>query len=175
MPSREGAEVGTLAGLVEELATAVERPDEAFTRYLAAALHERAAHLSLPEVDALGLEDVMITFYMDREIRLVVTGHLVASGGEGSMRWHERDFPRVPVVVHQAPRADPYLFATLDFSVRAQRGRLLTPAPPLPAGLEVTLRCLSTVGDEVTYRIVGAGQEVSVAPDALRLLDGDET
>ena len=175
MPSSGDAEVGTLAGLVEELATGTERLDEAFTRKLAAALHQRAAHLSLPEIDALGFEDVMVTFYMDREIRLVVTGRLEASGGEGSVRWHERDFARVPVAVHQTPRANPYLFATLDFSVRGQRGRLLTPASPLPAGIEVALRCLSTVGEDVTYRIVGAGQEVSVAPDALRLPDGDET
>ena len=162
-------ERGTLAGLVEGLAEGAERRDEAFARRLAAGLQAKAAHLSLPEVDALGWRDVMVTFSMDRQLRLVVTGELAASGGEGSMRWREEDFPRIPVVVHRAPRPAPYLFATLDFSVRGAQATLIGPAPPLAAGAEVRVRCLSTVGDEVAYRVMADGQEVSVAPDRLRL------
>ncbi len=160
-------ERGTLAGLIERLADGVDRLDASFARRLAAALHDRAAHLTLPEVEALGLRDVMVTFYMDREMRLVVTGGTGDSGAEVSVRWREADFGRLLVDVHAGSRPSPYLFATLDFSVRGQRAVLQAPTGPLAAGLEVTLRCLSTVGDEVSLRVSAQGEEVSVSPDLL--------
>ena len=180
-------EVGTLAGLIERLAglptegrgadgahhrPGTERLDAAFARRLAAALHGRAAHVGLPEIEALGFEDVVVTFYMDREMRLVVTGSVGESGGEGTVRWREADFGRVPVEVHTEPRPKPYTFATLDFSVRGHRAVLEAAVPPLPAGVEVTVRCLSTLGDEVTYRVAAHGQEVSAAPEDLKMVEG---
>jgi len=172
--SSDGVEVGTLAGLVERLAAGFDRPDEAFARRLAAALHERAAHVSLPQIEAMGLEDVVVTFYMDDELRLVVTGNLGDSGGQASVRWPEGEFGRVSVAIHEAPLDAPYLFATLDFSVRGRQAVLTRAAPPLPAGLDVTLRCLSTVGGEVTYRVAAHGREASAPPDALSILDPDD-
>ena len=169
--SSDRVEVGTLAGLVERLAAGVDRLDEGFTRQLAAALHERAVHVRLPQIEALSLEDVVVTFYMDEEMRLVVTGNLSDSGGQASVRWPEGDFGRVTVAIHEAPVDTPYLFATLDFGVRGRKAVLTSAAPPLPAGLDVTLRCLSTVGAATTYRVIAHGREASVPLDALTLLD----
>ena len=158
---------GTLAALIERLAGGAERRDEGFARRLAAALHAKAAHLTFPEVEAMGLDEVMVTFYMDREMRLVVTGAVGQSGGQGSVRWREDDFPRLPVVLHLAPRSTPYLFATLDFSHRGERATLIADVPPVEAGEPVVVRCLATVGDEITYRVVAGERELSVAPEAL--------
>ena len=168
-PSAAKGEIstGTLAGLIERLAEGAERRDEGFARRLAAALHAKAVHLTFPEVEAMGLDEVMVTFYMDREMRLVVTGAIGQSGGQGSVRWRECDFPRIPIVLHRAPRSAPYLFATLDFSHRGERATLTSDVSPFEAGEPVVVRCLATVGDEVTYRVVARDRELSVAPEAL--------
>ena len=167
--SSSGTEIGTLVELIRRLAADRSRLDEDFARTLAAGLQERADHISLPQVEALGLSDVVVTFSMDEEMRLVVTGNLRDSGGDVSVRWPQTAFDQVRVAIHQTPRQTPYLFATLDFSVRGQRAQLREAVSPLPAGLDVTLRCLSTVGQRVTYRVVAHGQEVSVSPSALTL------
>ncbi len=160
----------SLAQLVARMADGTDRLDEAFTRDMAARLHEHADRVSFAEVDALALEDIIVTFYMDRRMRLVVTGNLSSSQGQVSISWNEADFPRVPVTLHVTPRTAPYTFATLDFSVRGHRAELRAPAPPLPAGVEVGVRCLSTVGDVVTYRVRAHGVDASVAPADLNLL-----
>ena len=158
---------GSLAGLIERLAKGTDRRDEAFVRRVATALHAQAAHVTLPEVEAMGLDDVMVTFTMDRDMRLMVTGSVGHSGGQGSIRWREADFPRIPVVLHHAPRPSPYLFATLDFSPRGRQATLTTDMPPHAAGAEVVIRCLATVGHEVSYRVIVDGQELSVTPETL--------
>jgi hypothetical protein len=169
--SAEDGVPGTLAGLITQCAKGVTRWDEDFARAVAASLHARSGHLTFPEVDAMGLEEVVITFYMDRELRLVVTGTVGRSGGLGSVRWREGDFARVPVVLHRQARTSPYLFATLDFSHRGRRATLITDVPPHASGQQVLIRCLATVGDDVTYRVVVGDQEVSVAPERLCPID----
>jgi hypothetical protein len=67
--SAEDGVPGTLAGLITQCAKGVTRWDEDFARAVAASLHARSEHLTFPEVDAMGLEEVVITFYMDRELR----------------------------------------------------------------------------------------------------------
>ena len=167
-------EVGTLAELIERLSSDAARLDEAFARRLAAGLHARAAHVELPEIEALGFEDVVATFTMDRELHLVVTGRVGQSGGEGSVRWREDSFGEIPVAVHREPRSAPYVFATLDFSVRGCEGELLAAASPLPAGVVVRVRCLATIGERSEYRVRGHGVEVSVPRDELRLRSDED-
>ncbi|MGM0575492.1 MAG: hypothetical protein ACQEXJ_07150 [Myxococcota bacterium] len=162
---------GSLASLVERLGSNVDRFDETFARDLARELHAHAERLELPLVERLGLVDVVVSFRMDRRMRLVITGGFADAPGEVTVSWDERDFPQVPVVLLSTPRAEPYTFATLDFSVRGRRAELLVPAPPLPAGLEVRVRVLATIGDEVEYRVRAHGLEASVGPESLRLLE----
>jgi len=158
-----------LAELVQLLGDGVDRFDEGFARTVARTLSARAPHVQLPTIEAMGLEDVIATLYMDRELRLVVTGNHVDTGGVCSVRWDEKHFHLVPVELLRAPRATPYEFATLDFSVRGRKGVLTAQVGPLPEGQSVTVRALATVGDRVEYRVVALGTEVSVEPEGLAL------
>lgn len=160
----------SLARLILHLGEGVDRFDEPFARTVAHALHGAASHIRLPFIEGLGMEDVVATLYMDRELRLVVTGNHVATYGALSARWDEQYFPFVEVELSREPVPAPYTFATLDFSVRGKKAVLKAAAPPLPAGQTVTLRALATIGGDVEYRVVALGQEVSVAPDDLALI-----
>ncbi|MFO0747035.1 MAG: hypothetical protein U1F43_15435 [Myxococcota bacterium] len=169
MPERDRTEL-SLAQLVQQLGAGVDRFDEAFARTVARTLGERAAHVELPTLEAMQLEDVVATLYMDKDLRLVATGNHVATGGACSVRWDESSFPLVPVALVRTPRAAPYTFATLDFSVRGKKARLKVRAGVLPDGQGVIIRALATIGDQIEYRVVGMGTEVSVAPEDLELL-----
>lgn len=160
----------TLARLILMFASGMERLDESFARAVARSLDGRAAHVRLPFIDHLGLEDVVVTLYMDRDMRLVVTGNHPTSFGAISARWDEEHFPFVEVELMREPVADPYTFATLDFSVRGKKAVLLRAVPPLPEGQTVTIRALATIGGAIEYRVVALGQEVSAAPDAIQLV-----
>lgn len=161
--------VGRLSDLVERLGAGVDRFDADFARDLARELHAHADRIELPTVERLGLVDVMVTFTMDREMRLVVTGSLPDVPGDVTLAWRERDFPDVPVRLLGAPRGEPYLFATLDMSYRGRRGRLLAAAGALPAGLDVTVRTLATIGDAAEFRVRAYGQEARVPRGDLAL------
>lgn len=159
----------TLARLVLMFADGRERLDEDFARTVAQSLDSRAAHVRLPFIDRLGLEDVVVTLYMDRDMRLVVTGNHPTSFGAITARWDEEHFPFVEVELTREAHADPYTFATLDFSVRGKKATLIRSVPPLPEGQTVTIRALATVGGSIEYRVVALGQEVSAPPEALQL------
>lgn len=156
-----------LSALVEALGQGLDRLDEGFARGFARTLSERAAHVRLPAVEALALDDVVATLYMDRSLRLVVTGSLRGEPGAVSVRFDERDFPRVTVALHSRPVDAPYTFATLDFSWRGRVGWLVEAAPPLPAGQQVVVRALATIGTEAELRVAALGIERSVRPDAV--------
>ncbi len=159
-----------LAALIERLGDGVGRFDEQFARTVALTLHERAPHLAFPVIDPMGVQEVVATLYMDRALRLVVTGNHTATRGAFQMRWDERDFDQVEVRVTRAARVDPYVFATLDFSVRGKLARLLVAHPPVPAEQTVTIRALATIGGVVEYRVTALDTDFSVAPEALALL-----
>lgn len=158
-----------LAELLTAAARGLTRLDENFARGVARALDGQAESIALPAIEHLGLRDVVITFYMDETVHLVVTGNLEPNGAV-TVRWPEDEFPAVAVAFQDTPRTDPYTFATLDFSVRGRRATLDVAAPPLGAGLTVRVRALSTVGKDVVYRVSAHGVEVSVPPEGLSLL-----
>ncbi len=157
----------TFARLILHLGEGVDRFDENFARTVARSLDDNAAHVRLPLLEQMALEDVVVTLYMDREMRLVVTGNHAPSFGAVSLRWDEMHFPFVAVELRRDPVANPYTFATLDFSVRGKKARLKVDAPPLPEGQLVTIRALATIGGRVEYRVVALGQELSVDPEDL--------
>ncbi len=165
-----GHETITLARLILHLGEGIDRFDEGFARTVARTLQGAARHIRLPFVERTGLEDVVATLYMDRDLRLVVTGNHAPSFGAISARWDEQYFPFVEVELSREEVPAPYTFATLDFSVRGKKAVLKAAAPPLPAGQTVTLRALATIGEGIEYRVVGLGQEVSVAPEDLELI-----
>lgn len=165
--SGAATETITLARLILHLGEGVDRFDEGFARTVAKTLQGAAAHIRLPFVERIGLEDVVATLYMDRDLRLVVTGNHAPSFGAISARWDEQYFPFVEVELSREPHDQPYVFATLDFSVRGKKARLLRPVGPFAEGQAVTLRALATVAESIEYRIVALGQELSCPPDAL--------
>ncbi|MEZ4269274.1 MAG: hypothetical protein R3F39_23195 [Myxococcota bacterium] len=160
---------GSLAELIERLGAGRERFDQEFARDLARELHAHADRLELPIIEGLGLTDVLVSFSMDREMRLVVTGYLPAHPGSVTVRWDEREFPSVPIALLAEPRDEPYLFATLDFSVRGRGARLKAPSGAWPAGTHVHVRALATVGDRTEYRVEAGGHNASVNADEIEL------
>lgn len=164
------AEIGTLAALIERLGAGVDRFDEAFARGLAGRLGEAADRLELVAIERLGIVDVLVNFTMDRTMRLVVTGRLPDGPGEITVSWREDEFPDVAIALLATPRADPYIFCTLDLSVRGRRGVLTRPVARLPAGLEVRVRALATIGRREEYRVEAHGVSVSVPPDGIELV-----
>lgn len=159
----------TLARLLLMFADGLERLDEHFARTVARALDARARHVRLPFIERLGLEDVVVTLYMDRDMRLVVTGNHPTSFGAISARWDEEHFPFVEVELLRDPIESPYTFATLDFSVRGKKATLARAIAPFPEGQTVTIRALATIGGAIEYRVVAMGHEVSVSPGDLAL------
>lgn len=152
--------------------------DEEFVRRFSAWFHEHAARLRLDALDALGLEDVVLTFRMKGHVALVATGHRPDHPGEVTVRFHERDFPAVSVVVGGAPRETPYEVCTLDHSVEGRRVALTLPLPlrsgALPAGTEGRALVAATIGSRRELRVAFdalGGAPVSVLPAAVHWLD----
>lgn len=159
----------SLADLIERFGEGVERFDEDFARRIGATLHARAPHLSLPAVERFGLVDVVATLYMDRKMRLVVTGHHDDTLAEVTLRWEDRDFDSVGVRISRSPSEAPYTFATLDFSVRGREATLLEAADDWPAGTVVSLRCLASIGDALHYRCLLGGIERALPVETIAL------
>ena len=165
----EGRETITLARLIMHLSEGVGQLDEAFARTVARTLQRTAKHIRLPFIERTGLEEVVATLYMDRDMRFVVTGNHAPSYGAISARWDEQYFPFVEVELSRDEVPSPYTFATLDFSVRGKKATLKTDVASFSEGQTVTIRALATIGDDIEGRVTAMGQEVSVAPDDLVL------
>jgi hypothetical protein len=161
----------SLAALLEGLAGDRAVLDEGFAREVAGRLVSASSHLTLDAVARFGLEDVVVTFQMDRVMRLVVTGNHPETGAEVTLRWRDRDFDAVQLVVSREAVAQPYTFATLDFSVRGRQAVLLRALGGGEVGDGVTVRCLATLGEATHWRALIGTTEVAVDFDDLRLLD----
>ncbi len=129
--------------------------DEAFVRAFSQWMAEKAPYLSLSVVDRLGLQDVVVTFQMKRRVKLIVTGYPPEElPGEVTLGVDELDFPRVEVVLSEAPRRSPYEICTLDYG---------------PAGRAVRITSGAHQGSEgrvVVAATVGARQELRIALDS---------
>ena len=154
-----------LSDLIERLAG--DGPlDEAFVRALGAWLHGKASHLTIPLVDRLGLRDVVVTFKMQRKVRLLITGYPDNDlPGEVTVAVDERDFPELILTVLDDPRADPYEFATLDYSV-ADRAVRITGGPH--DGSLGKLLMSATIGIREEHRIeLTDGRIVKLGPEVV--------
>lgn len=154
--------------------------DEEFVRRFSAWFHEHADRLRLDALDALGLEDVVLTFRMKGHVALVATGHHPDYPGEVTVRFHERDFPAVSVVVSGTPRETPYEVCTLDHSVEGRGVALIAPlalrSGALPPGSEGRVLVAATIGPRRELRVAFdalGGAPVSVPPTSVRWLDED--
>ena len=157
--------------LIDELAGEGPR-DEAFVRALSHWLHGRADRISLALVERLALRDVVVTFKMQRRVRLLITGYLPDDlPGEVTVTVDERDFTDVLVSVSDEPRADPYEFCTLDYSLAGRRVGI-TDGPR--AGATGKLVVSATLSGREEHRVQldddGAGVE-TFGPGVLAFLD----
>ncbi len=169
LPGRERL---SLAALIDRLSAGVARRDEAYARELAQRLQQAADRIELEVVQTLGLRDVVATFSMDKVMRLVVTGWLDEGVGEVTVRYREKDFGRVQVLLLAQPGASDTTWCTLDFSYRGRPARLLSAVEEVAVGAVVTIRALSTVGPVKQWRTRWQQREVSVPLEALVLIDG---
>ncbi len=142
--------------------------DRHFVRALAATLDARRPHLRLEVVEALGLEDVVVTFHMRRTVRLVVTGYPPAPHpGSVTLTIDEQDFPHTTVLLSAEPSPAPYEFCTLDYALA---GRLVTIESGPLAGRRGTIIASATVGERQDNRVrLDDGRVVSVPGDALHI------
>lgn len=155
----------SLAGLIERFADGLATLDAGFTRTLAAALDVHRDRIRIPLITDLGLGDVVVTFRMDGQMTLVVTGTLPAGPGEVTLRFQERDFPEILVALGDAQPGESYLFATLDHGWRGRRGRV-------GEGEEIVeIRALTTVGAQISWRVRGEGGTTTVPVENFTLLD----
>lgn len=160
----------SFADFIGRLGESVERFDEHFARRIASTLQARAAHVRVPAIEGFGLRDVVATLYMDKKMRLVVTGNHDATLAEVTLRWADRDFDSVGLVLSRIPHEEPYTFATIDFSVRDRKAVMRSAVGPLVAGQTVTVRCLATIGSDMHLRVSADGPEVAVQPDQLEMV-----
>ena len=155
----------TLVSLIEWFADGLEIYDPFFARTLAAALHERAAEIAFPVVETLNLADVIVTFRMDQEMQLVITGHIDGDPGEITLRYREEAFSQITVCLREAPAHGAYVFATLDHGWRGRTGLLSA------TGERVEIRSLTTVGPEISWHVRGEAGSKRVRLEDLTLHD----
>ena len=157
----------TLVSLIERFADGLEVYDPFFARTLAAALHQRADQITLPVVEELNLSDVVVTFRMDKEMQLVITGNHHGGPGEVTLRYRESAFEDIEVSLHQAPKSEAYVFATLDHGWRGKEG-LVT-----HTGERVQIRALTTVGAEIAWRVSAPSGSKQIGLESLTLVENE--
>lgn len=155
----------SLVAVIERFANGLELYDPAFARTLAAALHAHGDRLSMPAIEEMDLRDVIVTFRMDKDLQLVITGNLHGGPGEVTLRYPEDAFPQVPVSLETPPTRGAYLFATLDHGFRGRRGRLKE------TGEVVEIRSLTTLGDTISWQLRGSVSSPAVGLTDLTLLE----
>lgn len=139
-----------LSVLIDQLAGEGPR-DEAFVRAFTRWLADHADVLALPLVERLGLRDVVLTFKMQRTVRLLITGTPPDDlPGDVTITVGERDFPAVDVSLLETPRADPYELCTLDYSLAGRRVRITAGPQESAMGRLVVA---ATVGAREEHRV----------------------
>jgi hypothetical protein len=141
-----------LSVLVDQLAGSGPR-DQSMVIRLALWWAERRSQIRLKFLDEYPLESVMITFRMEREVQMVVTGQLKSAPIDSTLHIHERDFPHVHLLLSYERQEDPPSIATLDYSVRGREYVLSLPYEGMERGSVGVAICLMTVDGAVLLRV----------------------
>jgi hypothetical protein len=156
-----------LSVLFDRMAGPSGARDQDFVRAFTDWLQANAAHLELGLVAHYTLEDVVATFHMRDEVKLVVTGYPPAPYvGSVTLEVAEPEFPRVLVTVRREIREDPYEFCTLDY-FDAGRQIVVTGGPYI--GQTGRIQVCATVSGERQVRVrLDTGPSVTVDPASIQ-------
>jgi hypothetical protein len=149
----------TLSELIEHLSPPDGARDRSFALEFARWLHQRRSHLSLPLVESLRLEDVLVTLQLRNTVKLVITGTLPDHPGELTLQIGERDFPDVRVCFRREQPRVVLEVCALDYGRAGASVRLSGSPEDLPS----TCLVESQHGDERFVRIKTPGGEVVTA------------
>jgi len=141
-----------LSVLVDQLAGSGPR-DQSLVVRLAFWWAERRSQIRLKFLDEYPLESVIITFRMEHEVQMVVTGQLKNAPIDSTLHIHERDFPHVHLVLSHEHQENPASIATLDYSVRGREYVLALPYEGMERGSVGEAICLMTVDGAVLLRV----------------------
>ena len=150
VPSTPMSEQIPLSVLIDRVAQD-EVTDRAFVRGLALWLHQVSPRLELDLVEALGLLDVVVTFKMTQQVKLIITGRPPgALPGEVTVSVEESDFPHIQARVLDDDRDEPYEFCTLDYALKGMPVRVVQGAYK---GQDGVLLVAATIGGRARHRV----------------------
>jgi hypothetical protein len=117
-------------------------------------------------IEKMGLRDVVLTFQMKEEVKLVITGNSKWDfPGEIAVTVREREFPFVEIELTEQPQVTPYEVCTLDYEFS---GRTVSITTGPHAGEHGTLVVAATIGDCQQNRIrLESGQVITMDGDDL--------
>ncbi|HAN31090.1 MAG TPA: hypothetical protein DCQ06_05780 [Myxococcales bacterium] len=158
--------MSTLATLIADAGHGYARWDRDFVRALAGTLADHSDRLCLPAIDKLGLLDVALTFHLNENVHVVVTGMLEGVPGEVTIRWSAQQLAEVEANFKgRAANQPAYLVCTLDFCDAGRWATVIKPDMGLAQQERVQIRARVTVGQRQTWRL----KDRSVSLSALQL------
>jgi hypothetical protein len=159
-----------LSVLIDGIAHEGDLRDEDFVRRFSMWMHDTVAFLRLHPVENLDLIDVVLTFEMKQNVRLIITGRMAdGSPGEVTVKVLERDFPHVMVDLVSEAHPLPYDVCTLDYSYADRRVRITGGER---AGQEGNVVVVATVGTLQQNRLrLDTGDVITVDGSLLEWVD----
>ena len=122
-----------------------------FVRRVCLWLHERSSYLEFEVVEAMSLQDVVVTFKMKDKVSLIITGYPPENlPGAVTLSIPESEFPHVAVRVHESPNSNRLELCTMDYSFAGRRVAVMDASKGVQKG-EVVL--VSTIGETQTCRV----------------------
>ena len=150
-PAPEQGAQWPLSVLIDQMCDDVSARDAAFVRRFSAWMHRHTDRLRLEPVEALQLEDVVVTFQMKSHVSLVVTGYLPGRlPGEVTVSIKESEFPFVNVELQPEPSGAPYEMCTMDYALAGTSVEIVEGAY---AGQTASLIVAATFGERQTVRL----------------------
>ena len=122
-----------------------------FVRRVCLWLHERSHHLEFEVVEALRLQDVVVTFKMKEKVSLIITGYPPEGlPGAVTLSIAEGEFPHVAVRVHESPSSNRLELCTMDYSFAGRRVAVMDASKGERKGEVVVV---STIGEKQNCRV----------------------
>ena len=166
---KEGKVAAPLSALIDRIGQGMER-DEGLVHHVARWWAERREHIGLEVVERFRARDVVVTFRMDGVVSLVITAHTDDPPAALTVEVDESHFPKVAVLLHAEPVAEPVSVATLDYSVRGREFVMTQPHDGASRGDTGEAICLMTIDAAVLLRgRLRSGRRLQVPQEVFEL------